>query len=207
MLIEVSVTMPRGICSVCLMLPACWLSVFTFRSLPKWIMQSSTLGGNRNSSSHQRTAGNQCTTAGCACQCVQAHARTVHVPLLVCAWDVNFMSVCVCTHVSLGVCLCVYASSVPSLLSALLLCMYACVALLPVCLSACAPLNWRSSLADPASYTLRQLEHWIIWAVSGPVSLWALLYVHCQHGRKESVFASTAVMPWLHALQTKHSPT
>lgn len=86
---------------------------------------------------------------------------------------------------SLWECVCVYtASSIPSLLSAWSLCMYACVVLLPVCLSACAPFNWRSSLADPASHTPRQLERWIIWAVSGPVSLWALLYITLRAWKK-----------------------
>lgn len=62
--------------------------------------------------------------------------------------------------------------------------LYVCVVLLPVCLSACAPFNWRSLLNDPASHTQRQLERWIIWAVSGPVSLWALLYIHCGRTRE-----------------------
>lgn len=146
-------------------------------------MQSCTLGGNRNSSSHQRTP------VGVYSTC-----------------EYSYACVCVCTRVSLGVCLRLYASFIPRL-SALRLCMHACVVLFPVCLSACAPFNWRSSLAAPASHAPRQLERWIIWAVSGPVSLWALLYVHCECGRKERGFASTAVVPWLHALQTKqHSP-
>lgn len=122
-------------------------------------------------------------------------------------WIFMRVRVCVCARVSLGVCLCAYASSIHSLLFALHLCMYACVVLLPVCLSACAPFNWRNSLADPASHTSRQLECWIIWAISGHVSLWALLYIHCRHGRKKRGFATTAVVPWLHALQTKHIPT
>lgn len=141
MLIDVSIAMHRGIFSVCIMLPACWLSVFTFRSSQKWIMQSSTLGGNRNGSSHQRTAGNQCSTAGCACWCVEALACTVHVLLLVYVrCEYSFECMHVCTHVSLGVCLRVYASFIPSLLFALHLCMYACVVLLPVCLSLTLPL-------------------------------------------------------------------
>lgn len=43
------------------------------------------------------------------------------------------------------------------------------------------PLIGETGWPDPASRTLRQLECWIIWAVSGPVSLWALLYILCKH--------------------------
>lgn len=79
----------------------------------------------------------------------------VHVPLLVCGrCEYSYSTVCVCVYPCLFGS--VYASFIPSLLSALRLCMCACVILLPVCLAACAPFNWRSSLADPASHTPRQ---------------------------------------------------
>lgn len=162
-------------------------------------MQSSTLGENRNSSSHQRTAGNQCTTAGCICRSAQAYASLVHVLACVCV----YVYIQMCLYPCLSECFGVYMWVLS--LAYFLICMYACVVSLPVCLSACACFNWRSLLADPVSHTQRQLERWIIWAISGPVSLWALLYIHCRHRRKERGFASTAFVPWLHILQTKHS--
>lgn len=125
--------MHRGSCSVCIMLPACWLSVFTFCSSPKWIMQSSTLGGNRNSSSHQRTAGNQCTTAGCACRlcamgvCVSCTCASCWLCVCVCGCESLCIFILVYEHligsVFVGVCMCEFYP-LPYFIFARSLCMY-----------------------------------------------------------------------------------
>lgn len=148
--------------------------VFIFCSSSKWIMQSSTLGGSWNSSSHQRTGGNQCTTAGCACWSAQAHACTVCRPLLV---RLNIhMSVCWCTLVSLGGFPHIHTSPIASLLFPLQLYMHACVDL-SSCLSfPCVKMrNFKAGRNIPGQiWGLDDLG--CIWSSLS----WVLLYMHCK---------------------------
>lgn len=105
--------------------------------------------------------------------CCDGRMHVQYTCLFCCVWI--FISICECVCLSLGVCTCKLAYF-------LHLWVYACVVILPACLTACAPFNWRNWLAWPSiTHTPRQLECWIIWAVSGPVSLWALLYIHRKH--------------------------
>lgn len=105
-------------------------------------------------------------------------------------------SVSVPTSLWEGVCLCLWVLG---------------LAYFPLCISVRMHVSISFQLAT--NWETRWQHHtvwdsWAIWAVSGLLSLWALLYTHCKAWKKGGGgFASTAVVPWLHALQTKHNPT